>query len=660
MRNSYRRLLVGLVASAVVGTVLPQAAFAETEERPAPVRAPAADEDEGPPKGPKIPRTPPRKYPANSADPKVTYGEGGTTLDAPAVVHGTGPELTWPKYTSGKGAGDDLVGYQLHRSTRPDFKATGATLVTPLGKGATSYKDTTAQPTPADSATETARRYSYRLLAETRDGRLLASPVRRVGVPKAGHTLRIMRGGQTDTTLSSADPGANLDEKWLSVGADDGGAYGTTRAALRFPTSGIPKKATVLQAELRLRAAAGKKSKGPLLELSPLKREFTEKSATWKKAGAKTPWRAGGGDASAAVSDTTARGGAYTWDVTSLVRQWEKRPSANKGVLLSAADESPGARESSAAARKPVRFLSSETPDTEQRPQLRVITAEPTPWDTYYAPDTPTRMSENNTYPVDVTVTNTTTTAWPEGERALSYKWSLPDGTDATTADNQLKADIPALAPGATATVKATVRSPYTADGNRRSGYTLTWDILNKSDDSWLSQKPGIGGLEQTTAVEDPTADRVGMEKHHAYTGKNTGAGSTLMNNLGSGNATWSYNAFTNPGRGINTFARFTYNAQDTSDSQLGDGWSAQAAGPLRLGSMLDFHPDAEPGEAYVIDGDGTQHLFRKQGDGSWKPSAGYHYRLTAKPDVAKVCQTGSSPEVPDAWTLTAPTARAS
>ncbi|TGA90940.1 RHS repeat-associated core domain-containing protein, partial [Streptomyces sp. MZ04] len=290
-----------------------------------------------------------------------------------------------------------------------------------------------------------------------------------------------------------------------------------------------------------------------------------------------------------------------------------------------------------------------------QRPQLRVITAEPTPWDTYYAPDTPTRMSENNTYPVDVTIENTTTTAWPAGERALSYKWSLPDGTDATTADNQLKADIPALAPGVSATVQATVKSPYTADGNRRSGYTLTWDILNKTDNTWLSQKPGIGGLEQATAVEDPTADRVGMEKHHAYTGKNTGAGSTLMSNLGSGNATWSYNAFTNPGRGINTFARFTYNAQDTSDSQLGHGWSAQTAGPLRLGSMLDFHPDAEPGEAYVIDGDGTQHLFRKQGDGSWKPSAGYHYKLTAKPDVAKVCQTGSSPEVPDAWTLTRP-----
>ncbi|WP_336605870.1 DNRLRE domain-containing protein [Streptomyces sp. BA2] len=641
MRNSYRRLLVGLVASAVVGTVLPQAAFAEAEERPAPVRASAADEGEGPPKGPRIPRTPPRKYPTNSPDPKVTYGKGGTTLDAPTVVHGNGPELSWPKYTSGKGAGDDLVGYQLHRSTRPDFKATGATLVTPLGKGMTSYRDTTTEPTRADSATETARRYSYRLLAQTRDGRLLASPVRRVGVPKAGHTLRILRAGHTDTTLSSAEPGANLDEKWLSVGAGDG-RYGTTRAALRFPTSGIPKKATVLQAELRLRAA-GKTAKGALIELSPLKREFTEKSATWEKAGAKTPWSADGGDASAAIADTTGRSGAYTWDVTSLARQWAKRPSTNKGVLLSAAGQ------------EPTRFPSSEAPEVAQRPRLSVITAEPTPWDTYYAPDTPTRMSENNTYPVDVTITNTTTTAWPAGERELSYKWSLPDGTDATTADNQLKADVPALAPGATDTVKATVKSPYTADGNRRSGYTLTWDIRNKTDGSWLSQKPGIGGLEQTTAVEDPTADRVGTEKHHAYTGKNTGAGSTLMSNLGSGNATWSYNAFTNPGRGINTFARFTYNAQDTSDSQLGHGWSAQAAGPLRLGSMLDFHPDADPGEAYVIDGDGTQHLFRKQGDGSWKPSAGYHYRLTAKPDVAKVCQTGSSPEVPDAWTLTRP-----
>ncbi|MEU6989788.1 DNRLRE domain-containing protein [Streptomyces sp. NPDC046465] len=642
MRTGYRRLCAGLVASAVVGAVLPQAAVASTaEKRPSAQTRAEAGEAGRPPDRPKIPRTPPRKYPANSAEPKVTYGAGGTVIDAPTVVHGTGAELSWRTFTSGPGKGDDLVGYQLHRSTRPDFKATRATLVAPLGKGVTSYTDTTAEPTRQGSAQETARRYSYRVLAETRDGRLLASPVRRVGVPKAGHTVRILRGKSSDTTLSSAEPGANLDGKWLSVGAGDR-AYGTTRAALKFPVRGIPKKATVLQADLNLRTAA--KGDSRLVELSPLKRGFTEKSASWRRSGAGTPWRSGGGDAAAAVSDTTGRNGTYAWDVTSLTRTWLKHPSANNGVLLSAA-KGTGT----------VRFASSEAADETRRPRLRVITAEPTPWDTYYAPDTPARMSENNTYPVDVTVTNTTTEAWPAGERALSYKWSLPDGTDATTADNQLKADIPALAPGVSAAVRATVKSPYTADGNRRSGYTLTWDVLNKTDNSWLSQKPGIGGLAQTTAVEDPTADRVGLEKQQAYTGKNTGAGSTLMNNVGSGNAVWSYNAFSNPGRGINTFTRLTYNAQDTSDSLLGHGWSGQAAGPLRLGAMLDFHPDADPGEAYVIDGDGTQHLFRKQGDGSWKPSAGYHYRLTAKPGVTSVCRTGSSPEVPDAWTLTRP-----
>ncbi|WP_167829047.1 DNRLRE domain-containing protein, partial [Streptomyces sp. MZ04] len=375
MRIGCKRLLVGLVASAVMGAVLPQTAFAEAEERPAPVQAPAADEGEGPPKGPKIPKTPPRKYPTNSPDPKVTYDAAGTTLDAPTVVHGTGPELSWPKYTQGKGkgkgkgkgAGDALVGYQLHRSTRPDFKPTGATLVAPLGRGATSYKDTTAEPTRADSATEIARRYSYRLLVETKDGRLLASPVRRVGVPKAGHTLRILRSGQSDTTLSSAEPGANLDdEKWLSVGAGDA-KYGTTRAALKLSTSGIPKKATVLQAELRLREAE-RAAKGQLLELSPLKRQFTEESATWRKSGTKTPWSTGGGDASPAVSDTTRQGDTYTWDVTSLTRQWAKRPSTNKGVLLKAADEKAADESptSSATRREPARLLSSEAPDPAQ------------------------------------------------------------------------------------------------------------------------------------------------------------------------------------------------------------------------------------------------------------------------------------------------------
>ncbi|MEL3950019.1 RHS repeat-associated core domain-containing protein [Streptomyces sp. LNU-CPARS28] len=544
MRTGHRGPLAALVISAVVATALPHIAFASEpdavpEQRQVDAPEPRADPPKDPPK---------RSYPRNSPRLKVTYGaDGATAIRTPSVVHATGPELSWPR-----AKGRDVVGYQLHRSPKADFRPTTSTLVAELGKGATRHRDTTTAPTPQSSRTETGRRYAYRVLVKTKDGRLLGSPVRRVGVPKAGHTLRV----------TAADKGA-----------------GKTRDALEFSMAGIPKKARVLDARVHLRAGNGK-------DLSR--------------------------------------------DATALARRWLKDPKAGKGLPVKAEAADPG------------------------RARLRVVYATPTPWDTYYAPGTPTRMTARNTYPVAVTVTNTTTSAWPAGERQLSYRWAFPDGSDATSGDNQLRTDVPALAAGASATVRAEVKAPP-VDGNRRAGFTLTWDVYNKADDTWLSQKPGIGGLAQATAVEDPTADRLGLEKYHAYTGKNTGAGSTLMSNVGSGNAVWSYDAFSNPGRGINTFARFTYNAQDTSDGQLGHGWSAQASGPLRLGAVLDFHPDVNPGEAYVVDGDGTQQIFRKDGGGQWQPSPGYHYRLKAKEGARTSCLPGVDPEVPDAWTLTRP-----
>ena len=50
------------------------------------------------------------------------------------------------------------------------------------------------------------------------------------------------------------------------------------------------------------------------------------------------------------------------------------------------------------------------------------------------------------------------------------------------------------------------------------------------------------------------------------------------MNNLYAGNAVWSYNAFTNPSRGLSTFVRLAYNSLDTSDTVAGYGWSLQAS----------------------------------------------------------------------------------
>ncbi len=592
----------------------------------------------------------------------VTYGKVGTTLNSPTVVHSTGPELSWKAYANTSGdTGLDIVEYQLHRSTQQTFTPSAATLVAPVGKTTTAYTDTTATPTPDSSSEEIGRSYYYQIAVKTQNGQLIGSPTRIVGVPKAGRTMRLIQGtsGVTDTTLASGQPTTNEDtiasfgvgQKWLEVG-NNSTTYGKARAAMKFTTSSIPTTATVLESRLFMWGAeTTTDTNGAIYELHGLNRDFTETQATWNNATTSTPWTAAGGDFSGTVSDTIAQVsevGRHWWDATSLTQGWIKTPTSNKGALVKLKDESAtGPQERSL-------FLSSEAPDPQLGPLLRVIYVDSTTEDTYYAPQTPARMTPNSTYTVDMTVTNTTNAAWAAGERVMSYTWKLPDGTDVTTGGNQASTAIPALSPGQSATIHAQVKTPINSDeGNKRTDYVLGWDVKKVSDGSWLSAGTGgIPSLKQNVAVEDPTSNALGLEKFYSYTGKNTGAGSTVMNNVSSGNGVWSYNAFSNPGRGLTTFARFAYNSLDTSDTVLGAGWSGQAAGPIRLGAPLDFHPNPNPTEIRLPDGDGTTHVFTKQADGSWKAPAGVHYRITAKPGLD--CTPDKDP-VPDAWTLLRP-----
>ncbi|MFK4106930.1 DNRLRE domain-containing protein [Streptomyces sp. NPDC019531] len=595
----------------------------------------------------------------------VTYGKVGTELNSPTVIHSTGPELSWKAYSNTTGDADlNIAEYQLHRSTQQAFTPSAATLVAPIDKTATTYTDTTATPTPDSSSAEIGRSYYYQIAVKTADGQLLGSPTRIVGVPKAGRTMELIQGtaaGATDTTLSSTTPTTNLDtidsagagQKWLTVG-NNSPTYGKTRTALKFPTSDLPTTATVLESRLFMWGAeTTTDTNGAIYELHGLTRDFSETQATWNSAATGTAWTAAGGDFSATVSDTVAQVsevGRHWWDATSLTQGWVKTPSSNKGALIKLKDETAtGPQERTV-------FLASETSDQQLGPLLRVIYVDSTTEDTYYAPQTPSRMTPNSTYTVDFTATNTTSSAWASGERQLSYTWKLPDGTDVTTGGNQLSTAIPGLAPGQSATIQAQVKTPINSDsGNKRTDYVLGWDVKKVSDGSWLSAGTGgIAPLKQNVAVEDPTSNTLGLEKFYSYTGKNTGAGSTVMNNLASGNTVWSYNAFTNPGRGLTTFARFAYNSLDTSDTVSGAGWSAQLAGPIRLGAPLDFHPNpnANATEIRLPDGDGTTHVFTKQADGTWKAPAGVHYRITMKAGLD--CTPNKDP-IPDAWALLRP-----
>ncbi|MDQ0844623.1 RHS repeat-associated protein [Streptomyces sp. V1I6] len=594
----------------------------------------------------------------------VTFGKVGTSLNSPTVVHGTGPELSWAAYKNTTGDTNlDIVEYQLHRSTQQVFTPSAATLVAPIAKTATTYTDTTAVPTPDSSSAEIGKSYYYQIAVKTADGQVLGSPTRVVGVPKAGRTMRLIQAGAgvTDTTLSSLKPTTNLNtieqgtlgQDWLTVG-NNSGTYGKTRSVIKWPTTTIPTTATVLESRVFLWSTLTERTTTTKAQynLHGLTRDFTETQATWNNANSTTAWTTAGGDHSSVVSDYVPAFntdlGRHWWDATSLTQSWVKTPTSNKGTLIKLKDESTaGPQERSI-------FLSSAAPDPQLRPLLRVIYVDSTTEDTYYAPQTPARMTPNTTYTVEFTVTNTTSSAWAAGERELSYTWKLPDGTDVTTGGNQLETPIPALLPGKSATIQAQVATPINSDsGNKRNEYVLGWDVRKIADGTWLSAGTGgIPSLKQNVAVEDPTSNSLGMEKFYSYTGKNTGAGSTVMNNLAAGNTVWQYNAFTNPGRGLSTFARFAYNSLDTSDTVAGHGWSFQASGPIRLGAPLDFHPNPNPTEIRLPDGDGTTHVFRKQPDGTWKAPAGVHYKVTMKSGLD--CKPTKDP-VSDAWTLTRP-----
>ncbi|WP_079138539.1 DNRLRE domain-containing protein [Actinacidiphila rubida] len=595
----------------------------------------------------------------------ITYGTPGVAVNPPTTIHATGAELSWPAYTNTTGnSANDLAEYQVHRSVFQGFSPSAATLVAPVAAGTTSFTDTTAVPTAAD-ATDPFHAVYYEVAVKTKGGQVVGGPVQLVELPKAGQTSQIIQAGQTDTTLSSLQPTTahdtiasdGVNQKWLSVG-NNSGTYGTTRAVLKFPTTSLPSTARVISAQMQAWSTITTNTGGgsATYELHPLTRDFDEATGTWNNATSTTPWTKAGGDYSATVSDTVA--GVtndpvrHWWDATSLTQGWIATPTSNHGVLIKAVNES-----TTSGAQERTIFASSETSEAQLRPQLDVTYVDATTDSTYYAPATPQRMTPGTAYNVDVTLTNTTNAVWSAASEVLSYRWTLPDGTDVTNGGNQIQTALPQdLSPGETVTIHAQVKAPTNADSgnptNARTAYTLTWDAYNKATSTWNSASGGVAGLTQAETIEDPTSDTIGLEKFYSYAGKNTGAGSTVMNNLASGNAVWSYNAFTNPGRGLGTFVRFAYNSLDTSDTVMGPGWSPQASAPVRLGAALDFHPNPNPTTVTLVDGDGTSSVFTRQADGTFKAPAGVHYLLAPKPGAD--C-TPNKDDTPDAWSMTQP-----
>ncbi|MEU8286703.1 DNRLRE domain-containing protein [Micromonospora sp. NPDC048905] len=589
----------------------------------------------------------------------LTWGKPGVALNPVTTVRATGADLSWSSYTDPSSSpDDDLVEYQVHSSKTQNFMPNASTLVAPIRPGRTTYSDTHATPTPANSSTQFGEAYFYMVAVRLRDGTVIPAQTQMVRLPKAGQVIRFFTGAD-DNTLTSAKPDNNWDK--LDAGGElqvgnKGSIYGNSRVVLKFPNvTGLPAQAKIVNAQVGLWGwyTEGDGAGQQQFQLRGLTQNFSETTSTWKSAQSGIAWNTAGGDVESTVQSTVSSlngdPGWVNWEAGPLVQRWVDSASNNKGVQIRLANE--------AGVEQRVLFLSAEAAEPSLRPRLRVIYTVPNNASTYHAPNTPSRMIPGDQYLVPVTVTNTTSSSvWSPSDWVLSYHWTRPDGTPATNAGNPIETPLPsAQAPGGVVTINATVKAPAGGgDGDRREDYVLKWDLRNKNSGQWLSEGTQIQPLDQAVAVEDPTSDQLGLEKFYQYAGGSAGSGSSLMVNQFSGNAVFGYNPLANPSRGVSTFVRLTYNSQDTSTSSMGLGWSLSTTSAVRLGSPLQFRggDSTWPQQVAMTDGDGTTHLFNLDKHNSANTA---DWRYVQPAGVHLYLQRTGSGDTSQAWTMTRP-----
>ncbi len=243
-------------------------------------------------------------------------------------------------------------------------------------------------------------------------------------------------------------------------------------------------------------------------------------------------------------------------------------------------------------------------------------------------------------YPVDVTVTNTSAVAWSPSTTFLRYQWYSPNPLDPVIDSGNIAALGLAAGTSTSTPIRVNVTPPALPDGVDSAQYQLRFDVVNTATvPATAFAGKGNKPLDNPVVINKVLSTKLGIEQYYGYVSTPVGAGMTNVVNVANGNSMLTLTPLSNPGRGLDTVVRLTYNSlEQKSESPVGTNFSLSISSLARLGNPLDIHPNnadtiAGRSNKFVtfVDGDGTLHRFdgiTADGVTYWTEPAGVHLYL--------------------------------
>lgn len=151
----------------------------------------------------------------------------------------------------------------------------------------------------------------------------------------------------------------------LKIGTASTAGGKELKSILKFNVSSIPQTDTIINATLQLYLTYPSTSNTVTINAYPATSDSEELEANWLNLSATTAWNSQGGDYGPLISSTdTSTTGWYTFDLTSIVREWVNDGRANYGIFLYSPTSAVGDLKE---------FASSDyTDNTALRPKLTI------------------------------------------------------------------------------------------------------------------------------------------------------------------------------------------------------------------------------------------------------------------------------------------------